>query len=147
MMACKCFSIYYFVSTESSTPSITIEPKFFWRFFSFITTSWNFPQGDKITNIKCIYHRCRVVSLGQKTLQLIHIILVTQNRIEIYEHVSESEIELTEYEYSLFTSTVDLYSPVNVFPYLLPCLQLASMTAMGSVTKIKECNYHLKLLD
>ena len=55
----------------------------------------------------------------------------------------ELGIELTGYKYSFFICTVDFYSPVNAFPYLSPCLQLANMTAMGSVTKIKECNYHL----
>ena len=66
-----------------------------------------------------------------------------QNKIEIYKHVMEPGIELTGYKYSLFICTVHLYSLVNAFPYLLPCLQLANMTAMGSVTKIKERNYHL----
>ena len=81
-------------------------------------------------------------ALGKrKTLELIHIFSVTQNKIEIYKHVTEPGIELTGYK--LFVRTVDFYSHVNAFPYLLPCLQLANMTAMGSVTKIKECNYHL----
>jgi len=43
---------------------------------------------------------------------------VTQNKIEIYKHVTEPGIELTGYKYSLFICTVDFYSPVNAFPYL-----------------------------
>ena len=86
--------------------------------------------------------RCRVVILGQKKkkIELINIFSVTQNKIEIYKHVTESENELTVYGYSFFICTVDFYSPINAYPYLLPCLQLASMTAMGPVTKIEECN-------
>jgi len=76
-------------------------------------------------------------------MELIHIFSVKQNKIEIYKHVMELGIELTGYKYSLFICTVDLYSLENAFPYLLPCLQLVNMTARGSVTKIKECNYHL----
>ena len=53
-----------------------------------------------------------------------------QNKIDIYKHVMEPGIELTGYKYSLFFCTVDLYSYVNAFPYLLPCLQLANMTAI-----------------
>jgi len=89
--------------------------------------------------------RCRVAILGQKkkTIELIHIFSVTQNKIEIYKHVTELGIELTGYKYSLFDCTVHLYSLVIAFPHLVPCLQLANMTAIGSVTKIKECNYHL----
>ena len=68
--------------------------------------------------------------------------LVTQNKLEIYKHITKSEIELAVYGHSLFSCTVNLYSPVNAFPYLLPCLQ-PTMRAMVSVTKIKECNYHL----
>ena len=58
-----------------------------------------------------------------------------QNKIEIYKHVMEPGIELTGYKYSLFICTVDLYSLVNSFPYLLPCLQLANMTASGLSNK------------
>ena len=83
-------------------------------------------------------------ALGKrKTIELIHIFSVTRNRLEIYKHVMEPGTELTCYKYSLFICTVDFYSPVNAFPYLLPCLQLANMTAMFSVTKITEWNYHL----
>jgi len=130
----KCILSYYFISAESSNPSITIEPKLFCFdvSFSFTNRSRDFPQADNIINIKSICHRCRVVSLGQKKNNRINTyILVTQKKIEIYKYVTKSGIELTGYGHSLSGSTLDLYSPVNAFPYLLPCLQLVSMTAMG----------------
>jgi len=81
--------------------------------------------------------RCRVAILGhkKKTKELINIFSVTQNKIEIYKYVTEPGIKLTGYKYSLFICTVYLYSLVNAFPYLLPCLQLANMTARGLSNK------------
>ena len=145
MVACKCILSYYFISAESSTPSITIEPKlFFTDYFFFHNYELRFwRQNDK--HKMHLPLRCRVINLGQKkkTIELIDIFSLMQNKIEIYTHVMEPGIELTCYKYSIFICTVDLYSLLMRFLICYRAYSSLIWQRGGSVTNMKECNYHL----